>query len=91
MPKKGWKIGGIVQGVGFRYFVLREARSLGLRGFVKNLPDGSVEVCACGDAQCLDELERALSSGSLASAVYSVKPFEPPAGLDDTTSFDIEY
>ena len=37
---------GLVQGVGFRYFVYRSADRLGLSGFVRNLPDGRVEVVA---------------------------------------------
>ena len=39
---------GIVQGVGFRYFVVREAEALGLAGWVRNLPDGRVELIAEG-------------------------------------------
>ncbi len=41
---------GHVQGVGFRYAAVRAARALGLRGRARNLPDGTVEVLAFGDA-----------------------------------------
>lgn len=46
-------IKGRVQGVGFRYFVLHRARELGIRGYVKNLPDGNVLVEAVGEAENL--------------------------------------
>jgi acylphosphatase len=48
---------GRVQGVGFRYVVMSEARSLGLTGFVQNRPDGSVRVEAEGPPERLDRLE----------------------------------
>jgi acylphosphatase len=48
---------GRVQGVGFRYVVMSEARSLGLTGFVQNRPDGSVRVEAEGSPEQLDRLE----------------------------------
>ncbi len=52
-----------MQGVGFRYFVVRAARSSGLSGFVKNLRDGSVEVVAEGPREELERLIRVISEG----------------------------
>ena len=46
-------VAGRVQGVGFRYFVARSARGLGLSGYVRNLPDGTVEVAAVGNRAAL--------------------------------------
>ena len=56
-------VGGRVQGVGFRAFVLEQARRLGLRGHALNLGDGSVEVLACGEPRALAELQRELRGG----------------------------
>jgi acylphosphatase len=47
-------IHGRVQGVGFRYFVIRKAESFGISGFVKNKPDGNVYVEAEGEAEQLE-------------------------------------
>ena len=44
---------GVVQGVGFRHFTRRLAESFGIKGYVRNAPDGSVEVVAEGDTQVL--------------------------------------
>jgi len=65
-------ISGRVQGVGFRYFVLRAALELGVTGWVRNLADGSVEVQAQGDESQLDGLESRLRSGPSRSDVRSV-------------------
>jgi acylphosphatase len=54
---------GRVQGVGFRYAVLSEAKSLGLTGYVENLADGSVHVEAEGPPELLDRLEDFLRAG----------------------------
>lgn len=54
---------GDVQGVGFRYFVQRRADQLGLRGWVRNNDDGTVEVVAEGQRPQLEELKRALEQG----------------------------
>jgi acylphosphatase len=56
-------IHGRVQGVGFRWFVLREAARLGLTGWVSNRADGSVAVLAEGAPDALDRLQRSLAEG----------------------------
>jgi acylphosphatase len=48
-------IGGRVQGVGFRYFVQENARHFGIKGYVKNMPGGNVEIDAEGDSVALDD------------------------------------
>jgi acylphosphatase len=63
---------GRVQGVGFRYFVARQARALELIGWVRNLPDGSVEASAAGSEEALENFERALREGPRMSRVDAV-------------------
>lgn len=65
-------IQGRVQGVGFRYFVLRAAQSLGLTGWVRNRPDGAVEVEAEGDRVPLDRLLERLREGPAAAEVTGI-------------------
>ena len=65
-------ITGRVQGVGFRWFVVREARALDLAGYVKNLDDGSVEVVADGESAAIDALAAALAHGPPAADVRRV-------------------
>jgi acylphosphatase len=67
------RVEGLVQGVGFRYFVVREARGLGLGGYVKNLPDNAVEVKAEGPRSALDELCSRLEQGPVSARVQGVK------------------
>ena len=52
---------GRVQGVGFRDFVCRIGQSIGLSGYAKNLPDGTVEIVAEGEGAKIDELVRRVS------------------------------
>jgi len=54
---------GDVQGVGFRYFVQRKAQQLGVRGWVRNNDDGSVELVAEGNRDDLEQLKRAVEEG----------------------------
>jgi len=79
---------GRVQGVGFRYFVERAARELGLAGYVKNLDDGRVEVLAIGVQTRLAELEQRLWKGPAYADVRGVDSKE--AELRRLTSFRIE-
>ena len=63
---------GRVQGVGFRWFVHREAAEIGLHGWVRNTDAGDVEIVASGTQQQLAELRQALEKGSRGSRVDSV-------------------
>ena len=65
-------IRGRVQGVGFRWFVHREAAELNLRGWVKNTDDGHVEVVAAGPPEDLAELRQALQKGSRGSRIDQI-------------------
>jgi acylphosphatase len=65
-------IKGRVQGVGFRWFVQREAAELGLRGWVRNTTEGHVEVLAAGEPDQLKDLLLALGKGSRGSRVDEV-------------------
>ena len=64
---------GRVQGVGFRYFTLRAAQNHGVSGWVKNLPDGSVEIIATGSEDCLNVFLKAVSAGPSYSRVTNVE------------------
>jgi len=72
MPIRRYLIEGRVQGVGFRYFTRRTARRLGIAGYVRNLPDGSVEALARGSDADLESLERRLREGPPGARVESV-------------------
>ena len=82
---------GRVQGVGFRWFVHREAAELGLRGWVRNTEDGHVEVVAAGEAEELAELHKALHKGSRGSRVDAVLQTElVEAEAEGLGPFEIE-
>ena len=63
---------GKVQGVWFRKYTMDKAQELGVKGFVKNLPDDSVYIVATGDSEQLKELENWCWQGSPKSKVSSV-------------------
>ena len=71
-----FQVQGRVQGVGFRWFVQREAAELGLRGWVRNTDAGHVEAVAMGEPEQLAELEQALRKGSRGSRVDRVEVHE---------------
>jgi len=83
-------ISGRVQGVSYRRFAVREARSLGLTGWVRNLPDRRVELVAEGDEAGLEALiSRCWEGPSLAIVRGIVVQRQPPTGELD--SFRIRY
>ena len=74
-------VDGRVQGVGFRDFVARKGRSLGLTGWAANLPDGRVEVIAEGDRAACESLLSTLRSDDPPGFVGAVDAnWEPPKG-----------
>ena len=73
---KHYMVRGRVQGVGFRWFVHREAAEIGLRGWVRNTTDGQVEILASGTAEQLAELEAEVKKGSRGSRVDGIMQHE---------------
>ena len=83
-------VSGRVQGVGFRYFVARAARGLGLSGYVRNLPDGTVEVAAAGDRAALESMAALLEQGPPGAVVEAVNlDWSSPAEVGG--SFDVRF
>jgi len=78
------QVTGRVQGVGFRWFVRVAGRRLQLSGWVRNRPDGSVEVTASGAEDRLTELRRLLQRGPDGA---EVKEMLDMAGVED----ELEY
>ena len=66
-------VGGRVQGVFYRATAAQRARELGINGHARNLPDGRVEVVACGDESSVGVFVKWLWTGSSASKVTSVE------------------
>ncbi len=89
MSLRRWIIRGRVQGVGFRWFVMREAERLKLGGYARNLPDGSVEVVSQGPETALETLEAHLKRGPSHARVDDVERLQVPLELDVPRSFDI--
>lgn len=82
---------GRVQGVGFRYFVQRTAEPAGICGYVKNLPDGTVEVVAEGKPEQLDHLMSALERGPSFSSVTDIDVRREQVQAPQYNSFNISY
>lgn len=89
MIAKRYIVRGRVQGVGFRWFVDHEARSLGLAGWVRNNIDGTVEALAMGTDAQLSAFSNKLRQGPRAARVDEVNeiPAEP---VEDLKTFRIE-
>jgi len=66
------RICGQVQGVSFRYHTQNQALALGLRGWVRNLSDGSVEACICGSPEHVKTMQQWLRQGPAYATVTSI-------------------
>ena len=80
---------GRVQGVGFRFNCCRQARALGLSGWVRNLPDDSVEIVAEGSDAALNAFSAWCRKGPTFAEVEHVTDTPEPA-LGDMTDFEIK-
>jgi acylphosphatase len=81
-------IRGRVQGVSFRYHTRNQAQMLGLRGWVRNLPDGSVETCICGEQEQIKAMQQWLKHGPAYAAVSGIN-FEKGTPSGFQTEFRI--
>lgn len=81
---------GIVQGVGFRYFVWRRARAYGIHGWVRNRPDGTVEILAQGEEGMLNEFIKDVKIGPPAAHItrVDIQESSPDFSLND---FEIRF
>ncbi len=83
------RVEGIVQGVGFRYYTYRIAKRYGVKGYVRNMPDGSVQVVAEGEEERLEGFLQDVARGPSSAVVTNVSVEEiNPKGF---SSFEIEY
>lgn len=93
MIRRLFRVTGRVQGVGFRWFTLKAARARKLRGYVRNLSDGSVEVVVEGPGTEVGQLRAEITRGPVASSVHGVEEtelsVEDGSGLG--TGFDVRH
>lgn len=76
-------VSGRVQGVGFRFFAERAARAAGVRGWVRNLPDGRVETLAEGEEDAVEQYLERIRKGPLGGRVDRIEVEErAPERLD---------
>ncbi|HET6273603.1 MAG TPA: acylphosphatase [Bacteroidota bacterium] len=79
---------GLVQGVGFRWFIARKAEGLGLRGYAKNLYNGNVEIEVAGERSLVEELIKEIKVGPRSAQVTNLKiEWQQPG--DEYTHFEI--
>lgn len=83
-------VNGLVQGVGFRYFVYRHAQNLGLKGYTKNLYTGEVYTVVEGEAHLIEELFNKMKIGPISADVRNaiIKWSEPK---NEFKTFEIRY
>lgn len=84
-----WIVHGRVQGVGFRWFARDTAQALQLTGWVKNLPDRTVELVAYGSQESLQELAVQLYRGNGYCLVENLQ--ELPVNKEDIHGFEIRH
>jgi len=83
-------VNGLVQGVGYRYFVIREAQKLGLKGFTQNLYTGEVLTVVEGAKAIVEEMIKKLKVGPIHAAVKTCKvDWQEPK--NEFTDFEVKF
>jgi len=82
---------GRVQMVGFRYYAARNAMRLGIKGYVRNLPSGELEVAAEGEDDRMDEFIAAVKKGPSAAEVRDFDEDDNPRFDEEFDDFSIRY
>lgn len=83
------EVRGRVQGVGFRWFIVEKAEQLKLAGWVRNRPDGNVEIAAAGPSDALTKLAAAARSGPRGARVEEVRELPSVAPESLRAPFEI--
>jgi acylphosphatase len=83
-------VNGLVQGVGFRYYILRQAQNLALKGYVKNLFSGEVYILAEGERGMIEEFIKLTRTGPLHAHVKNCR-VEWSNSTDEFTTFEIRF
>jgi acylphosphatase len=86
-----WTLTGRVQGVGFRWFVLNNAQSLGIRGWVANTWDGAVEVVGMASPETLDRFAELLAKGPPSARVIGITTEDIPHEIVESKLFVIKH
>jgi acylphosphatase len=82
-------ISGRVQGVGFRHFTYKKARELGIKGWVKNLQDGTVETFFTGSPEDVNTMKERLKEGPVRARVQKIEEVELTTDNDSFNDFSI--
>lgn len=80
---------GKVQGVGFRIFAQKEAQKLGVVGYIENMEDGDVEICAQGEEESLTLFLEKIKRGPFFAEVETIDVIWSERPQDTLTSFEI--
>lgn len=83
VERRGFRLTGRVQGVGFRWWTRQTAQQLDLAGTVRNRRDGSVEIHARGRGDDLETFSRRIREGPNGARVEGVEEIEAKASLPD--------
>lgn len=82
---------GRVQGVGFRFFATKSANALGIKGTVKNLTNGNVEIFAKGEESKIEQFKAKLIKGNSFSRVEDIEEYDVSNDEINNDDFHVRY